>query len=361
MNNYNVIQGGTTFDLVVVPSELNNSTNEIRLVCKTATGPIVINLPLISAFGNAVSTKLYIDDADDLSATNNITINAPVGNTLDNGMQYVIATNGKKIEIYISSLDEYGVLSVSSSSPSTPYSPIVARLSNVDLGVKADNILVWEPGKLPSNTCNYRILVKEVGAGASYTERGQNPSASASTNLNLIGFPAVPTDVYILFNGNVIVKMSKVMYASISDFIDGLLNALYASNTAFGGGNNSPQMALSSPIGAFYNGKSFDIVANSPFGLSYLGVGLTLSGGTDGDSPVIQLKINDRFYVIQSATIIQNSLDLRYLQRNFLDYTGSVVGISGNAIFEWGDWNFKVLQELATSFPVDVILFGDTI
>jgi hypothetical protein len=109
--NYNIIQGGTTFNLDV-NDILNNTNSEIRLVCKTSTGPITINLPPISTFGVNINASIFVDDTDDLAGTNNITINASLGNTIENAPSYVINANGGKIEIFISTFTEFGVLGV---------------------------------------------------------------------------------------------------------------------------------------------------------------------------------------------------------------------------------------------------------
>ncbi len=109
--NYVNIAGGTTYTLVVDPASLTLQNNQFRLICKTGDGAITINLPAISEFGNGIDSKIFIEDADDMSSTNNITVVCDPSNTIANGANVIINENGKKIEIYISSHTEFGVIS----------------------------------------------------------------------------------------------------------------------------------------------------------------------------------------------------------------------------------------------------------
>lgn len=123
-NNYNIIQGGTTFNLDVTDI-LSNTNSQVRLICKTSGGAITINLPTIESFGANINASIFIDDTDDFAGTNNVTINSPMGNTIENASFYTINTNGGKIQIFISSTTEFGVLGVSSGGgtpiPNNPY------------------------------------------------------------------------------------------------------------------------------------------------------------------------------------------------------------------------------------------------
>ena len=113
--NYNIINGGTTFNLDV-NGIISNNNSQIRLLCKTADGAIVINLPPISDFGVSINASIFVDDVDNMASTNNITINSNVGNTIENASFYTINNNGGKIVIYISSFIEFGVLGLNISS-----------------------------------------------------------------------------------------------------------------------------------------------------------------------------------------------------------------------------------------------------
>ncbi len=120
--NYVNIAGGEAYSFTVNPATLNVQNNQFRLICKTAGGAITITLPPISDFGSGIDAKIFIEDADDMAATNNIIIIlGSEDNTIANSSSYVIDSNGGKIEVYISSFTEYGVLSENTSSGVSSY------------------------------------------------------------------------------------------------------------------------------------------------------------------------------------------------------------------------------------------------
>ncbi len=144
--NYTTILGvlaGTTYDLVVSPENLAVGNNETRLLCNTTDGAIEINLPAIADFQYALGAKIIIVDEADTAATNNITINAAVGNNINNASSYVVSTNGSKIEIFIASKTEYGVLG-----GAVPASAIISVNKTTASGVtsNAQNVSVTENG-----------------------------------------------------------------------------------------------------------------------------------------------------------------------------------------------------------------------
>lgn len=116
--NYVNIDGGTTFVLNLSDNQ-SFQNNQIRLICKTLGGAITIQLPKISDIGNSIDAKIFVDDGEDNSATNNITIVSDPADTIQNGANYLINTNGGKIEIYIASKTEYGVIVTGGGSPSS--------------------------------------------------------------------------------------------------------------------------------------------------------------------------------------------------------------------------------------------------
>lgn len=73
--NYINIEGGTNYKLDITSNDLKVQNPEFRLVCKTDGGAINIELPIIkNTFDNNFNAKIFIDDADDMAETNNITI-----------------------------------------------------------------------------------------------------------------------------------------------------------------------------------------------------------------------------------------------------------------------------------------------
>lgn len=146
--NYVTINGGgPTYDLALSTPNLSENNNEIRLLCKTSLGAVTIQLPPISAFKWGINAKIFIDDADDMAATNNITVLADASNTIDNNASYVIATNGCKAVLYISSLTEFAVLqSIGGGVPVPPavtytYAQLQARVAG-NLLVKGQRYII---------------------------------------------------------------------------------------------------------------------------------------------------------------------------------------------------------------------------
>lgn len=68
--------------------------NDVVLAVNTSTGACSINLNAIPAGYWSTQWKLYIYDANNNAGTNNITINAGVGQTINNSSSLVLSTNG---------------------------------------------------------------------------------------------------------------------------------------------------------------------------------------------------------------------------------------------------------------------------
>jgi hypothetical protein len=172
--NYVNIAGGTVYNLTFNPATLTLQNNQFRLVCKTSGGAITINLPAISYFGNGIDTKIFVEDADDMSATNNITVVCHASNTIANASNYIINENGKKIEIFISSKTEFGVLG-----------------KGVGGGAGQDTLLgmntngVYPIANSPSQVLNSSGIAKVYGILQLQTF----PLSGIASNLKTIAFP----------------------------------------------------------------------------------------------------------------------------------------------------------------------------
>lgn len=66
--------GGSRYSPSVSAARFNLNNSELHILCKTATGPITIDLPKLSDFGIATNAKIFIEDVDSMSSINNITI-----------------------------------------------------------------------------------------------------------------------------------------------------------------------------------------------------------------------------------------------------------------------------------------------
>ena len=81
--------------------------NDVVLLCDTSSAPVVINLLEIPNDYWQVNYKIYVVDAANNSATNNITINAGTGQTINNSTSVIVSTNGATTIIFISSNNSY--------------------------------------------------------------------------------------------------------------------------------------------------------------------------------------------------------------------------------------------------------------
>ena len=81
--------------------------NDVVLNCDTSVGAVIINLLTIPDDYWSTQYKIYIVDSGNNAATNNITINAGTGQTIDNAATKVISTSGDRVVISVSSNSSY--------------------------------------------------------------------------------------------------------------------------------------------------------------------------------------------------------------------------------------------------------------
>lgn len=80
---------------------------DVVLLCDTSLAAVIINLATIPAdYWNTIY-KLYVVDNSSNAATNNITINAPAGYTINDGPSVTINTNGSSVIVRISANTKY--------------------------------------------------------------------------------------------------------------------------------------------------------------------------------------------------------------------------------------------------------------
>jgi hypothetical protein len=90
------------------------------LRCLTTVGAITINLDTFTSGYWSSQYKLYVTDYSNLAATNNITINAPTGFTINNASSVTINVNGGSILIRIGADTKYtGTLNYTPAANST--------------------------------------------------------------------------------------------------------------------------------------------------------------------------------------------------------------------------------------------------
>lgn len=86
-----------------VSGTITINNDDSMLYCDTSSGAVVINLIDIPTDRWSTQYKLYIIDNSNNAATNNITINAPTGFTINGSSSFVMSTNGESCIVKISS------------------------------------------------------------------------------------------------------------------------------------------------------------------------------------------------------------------------------------------------------------------
>jgi hypothetical protein len=121
-NNYRTIQGGTT---AIVYND------DSVLYCDTSTGAITINMGEIPANQWNTIWKLYVVDSGNNASTNNITINAGSGQTINGSSSLVISTNSESVVIRICGNAKFIASTSSTITPSSGYNQVQDEGTNL--------------------------------------------------------------------------------------------------------------------------------------------------------------------------------------------------------------------------------------
>lgn len=136
-------------------SGLNNTVyaDDVTLNCDTSVGAVSLTLASIPAdYWNTVY-KLYVTDISNNAVTNNITINAPAGFTINGLASYVVITNGLSIQLFITSNTNYGI-------SNGVNAPVINQVDNTPFGPAWASVTT----KAPSEKVLYDKIIT-IGAG----------------------------------------------------------------------------------------------------------------------------------------------------------------------------------------------------
>jgi len=166
---------------LLVPQDPGNYANSvIRIACNTALGPVNITLPSIAALGAQNYTKLIINDAGGLAATNPITIIADALNSINDQLSAVINQNGGGGVAELGSATSWVLTIPTAGLQSVGNVPTVAG-AGTGL-IKNGNTFVSVPGAnpaffitLPPPVPGQRIIIINTGAGA-FKLQSNNPA-----------------------------------------------------------------------------------------------------------------------------------------------------------------------------------------
>ena len=110
------------------------------LLCNTSSGAVAVTIDEIPSGYWDTNYKLYVSDYSNNAGTNNITINAPSGFTINNASSLVIATNGGSVLIQIASNTAYvGNLNYCCNTKQISYYDVIASLSQTILAPQNNN------------------------------------------------------------------------------------------------------------------------------------------------------------------------------------------------------------------------------
>ncbi len=96
--------------------------DDVVLLCDTSTGPVNIDLLQIPSGRWSTTWKLYVIDLSGNAATNNITINAGLGQTINGSSSYVINTAGGCALVQITGNTQYVVSSTQTGNAAIAFS-----------------------------------------------------------------------------------------------------------------------------------------------------------------------------------------------------------------------------------------------
>jgi len=105
----------------VVSGTITINNDDCILYCDTSSGAVTINLIDIPSNYWSTQYKLYVVDYSDNAGTNNITINAPTGFTINNSSSLVLNVNGASAIVRVSGNTTYISEISNSGSSATPF------------------------------------------------------------------------------------------------------------------------------------------------------------------------------------------------------------------------------------------------
>lgn len=192
--------GGSRYSPIVSAARFNLNNSELHILCKTATGPITIDLPKILDFGIATNAKIFIEDVDSASEINNITIIAASKVVPLVASVVGLRNVGRKVGLVIIG-DKVGSLkdSIGSSivisgfvgainSNGTHIIDSVETYGNILEGAKtiifSNSLSIVEESGTPTVILNERQFVNKINGKASYilSKNGAKVEIFASSN-----------------------------------------------------------------------------------------------------------------------------------------------------------------------------------
>ena len=178
-NNSRIVAGGTTTPVY---------NDDSILLCDTSTGAITIDLSTIPAnYWNTI-WKLYVYDNGNNASTNNITINAGSGQTINGSSTLVLNSNGGNVLIRISSNTTF--LAISSASAPTSGYQYIQNQTTPNL-TQRNTIRFIGANVVASDNSTDAVTEVTISGGGGLTQAYQyvkDDSGSALTQRNTLNF-----------------------------------------------------------------------------------------------------------------------------------------------------------------------------
>jgi len=110
------------------------------LLCNTTSGAVAVTIDEIPSGYWDTNYKLYVSDYSNNAGTNNITINAPTGYTINNASSLVISTNGGSVLIQIASNTAYvGNLNYCCNTKEINYYDVISYITQTITAIQNNN------------------------------------------------------------------------------------------------------------------------------------------------------------------------------------------------------------------------------
>jgi hypothetical protein len=328
-------------------SGANNTVfaDDVILMCDTTTAPVSLNLQEIPPSNWSVQYKLYVVDKVNNAATNNITINAPIGTLINNASSLIISSNLGCILIQICSDTNY-VATKSNTQDVSGYTtvqnqtdPVLTQQSTIQFvgaGVIASNDVV-----------NNKTVVTINGGASNAYSTIQNPVGTAQTQRNVVQFAgagvSVSDDVvnaktivsidatpYVLPTATALIKGGVKIGNNVTVDGSGLISVEVGDATTIGLVSISAQEITG--VKKFKTGINMEaLVASSILSLdsskniaNVSGTGLVrMTGGT-------AYSLDSNTYLTQAYTQIKNDGTSITPTRSNLNFIGDNVNVADN-------------------------------
>jgi cytoskeletal protein CcmA (bactofilin family) len=276
--------------------------DDVILNCDTSTGAVTINLgeiPYNTTTGVgywSTQYKLYINDISNNAGTNNITLVAGLGQTINNAATAVLSSNGANAYVVITGNTEYSVF----------YAPAQATPTNfISVTYAQLSALITANTLIPS--ANYNVTDAEFGST-----------------------PIIPTSIYIQALTTNTVSLSGQGYFLNADY-QGVGD--YSGVVGFTAQLGVWTLALVTPIGSVVIWNNFQYVNTT-------GVNGVINPQTDTVNWTVLSRVVTNGYVVEISFISYSPTNNRIVSRrdrfnNFVERTVRTFRNSLN-FFKWG-------------------------